>query len=87
MILKVFLKDKSVRLYTCSDVTCDEFTLKVIFHDDAYIDIDTDRIKNYTVYSDTGMMVHTTYKRKKRHDVKPSPYNDPNDPEGLELPF
>jgi hypothetical protein len=65
MLIKIFFKDNSVAIYNVNDFRFDSVDNSItLVRIDFDITLDRDKIKNYTIYSDTGQQIHTTYSKK-----------------------
>jgi hypothetical protein len=65
MIIKVFYKDNSVGIYDIYEFKYNASTQDIILvHANDEEPLDRNKIKNYTIYTDNGQQIHTTYSKK-----------------------
>jgi len=68
MLIKIFFKNNSVSIHEIIDFRFDsEDNSLILTGSDFDMILDRDKIKNYTLYSDTGQQIHTTYSKKHKN--------------------
>ena len=73
MIIKVFYKDNSVGIYDIYEFKYEATTQDIILvHANDEEVLDRSKIKNYTIYTDNGQQIHTTYSKKNYKSTEPA---------------
>ena len=69
MILKVFFTNNTVGIYSGNEFFFNHNEI-IIETNDTNTVLDKNDVKNYTVYTDSGQQIHTTYKPGRYHFEK-----------------